>query len=100
MARGMDDRLAEIEARYEQVEAEMATPEVASDPDRLRELGRAYAELAEIVRPYRELKTVRGQAAEARELGGDGADPEMATYLTEELERLEGRETELRSRLE
>src|ERR1044071_3170597 len=100
MARGMDDRLAEIEARYAQVEAEMATPETASDPDRLRDLGRAYAELGEIVGPYRELTAVRAQAAEARELARDGADAEMTAYLAEELERLDGREAELRARLE
>ena len=31
----------------------MASPDVASDPDRLRDLGRAFAELDDIVRPYR-----------------------------------------------
>ena len=96
----MDDRLAEIEARYAQVEAEMATPAVASDPDQLRDLGKAYAELGEIVGPYRELRAVREQADDARELGRDAADPEMAAYLAEELERLDGREAELKSRLE
>jgi peptide chain release factor 1 len=96
----MEDRLAEIEARYAQVEAEMATPEAASDPDRLRELGKAYAELGEIVRPYRELRSTLAQASEARQLGRDGADPEMATYLAEELEQLDGRAAELRARLE
>ena len=96
----MEDRLAEIEARYAQVEAEMATPEAASDPDRLRELGKAYAELGEIVRPYRELRSTLAQESEARQLGRDGADPEMATYLAEELEQLDGRAAELRARLE
>jgi peptide chain release factor 1 len=96
----MDDRLADIETRYTQVEAEMATPAVASDPDQLRDLGKAYAELGEVVGPYRELKAVREQVAEARELGRDAADPEMAAYLAEELERLEGREAELQSQLE
>ena len=100
MATGMEDRLADIEARYTQVEAEMATPEVASDPERLRDLGRAYAELGEIVGPFRELKAVRVQAAEARELSRDGADAEMSAYLGEELERLGGREAELRTMLE
>jgi peptide chain release factor 1 len=96
----MDDRLAEIDARYAQVEAEMATPEAASDPDRLRELGKAYAELGEIVRPYRELQTVLAQAGEARELGRGSADPEMATYLAEELEQLDGRAAALRAKIE
>jgi peptide chain release factor 1 len=96
----MDDRLADIEARYAQVEAEMATSEVASDPERLRQLGKAYAELGEIVGPYRELTAVREQATEARELARDGGDAEMSAYLAEELERLDGREAELRARLE
>jgi len=100
MATGMDDRLADIEARYTQVEAEMATPAVASDPNQLRDLGKAYAELGEVVGPYRELKAVREQVAEARELGRDATDPEMTAYLAEELERLEGREAELQGRLE
>jgi peptide chain release factor 1 len=96
----MDDRLADIEARYAQVETEMATPAVASDPDQLRHLGKAYAELGEVVGPYRELKAVREQVAEARELGRDATDPEMTAYLAEELERLEGREAQLQGRLE
>jgi peptide chain release factor 1 len=96
----MEDRLADIEARYAQVETEMATPAVASDPDQLRHLGKAYAELAEVVGPYRELKAVREQVAEARELGRDATDPEMTAYLAEELERLEGREAQLQGRLE
>jgi peptide chain release factor 1 len=96
----MEDRLADIEARYAQVEAEMATPAVASDPDQLRHLGKAYAELGEVVGPYRELKAVREQVAEARELGRDATDPEMTAYLAEELERLEGREAQLQGRLE
>src|SRR4051794_2371099 len=100
MATGMDDRLAEIEARYAQVEAEMATPEVASDPDRLRDLGKVYAELGEIVGPYRQLKAVRAQAAEAPELGREAPDDEMTAYLDEELERLDARDAELHGRLE
>ena len=41
----------EIEARYEQVQAEMSTLEAATDPDRLRTLGQQFAELEQIVRP-------------------------------------------------
>jgi peptide chain release factor 1 len=100
MATAMDDRLGDIEVRFAQVEAEMATPEVASDPDRVRDLGKAYAELGEIVGPFRELRTVRLQLTEARELARDGTDAEMTAYLGEELERLEGREAELQARLE
>src|SRR3954451_9583069 len=100
MARGMDDRLAEIESRYAQVEAEMAKPKVASDPDRLRDLGKAYAALGEIVGPFRDRMAAATQAAEARERARDGADAEINAYRVEEVERLDAREADLRAQLE
>src|SRR6185503_8365944 len=100
MASGFEDRLEEIEARYAAVEAEMASPAIASDPDRLRDLGRAYAELGEVVGPYRELKAIREQLGEARAMASGDGDAEMATYVAEETGRLEEREVEIRTRLE
>jgi peptide chain release factor 1 len=100
MASRIEDRLEEIEARYEQVEAEMASPAVASDPDRLRDLGRAYAELSDVVGPYRELKSVLEQIADARSIASEDGGDEMATYLAEETEGLEARAAEIRGRLE
>jgi len=100
MASGIEDRLAEIEARYEQVEAEMASPAVASDPEQLRDLGRAYAELGDVVRPYRELRSVLAQLDEARAMASEDGDAELSTYVAEELERLGSRAAELRAALE
>jgi peptide chain release factor 1 len=100
MASGIEDRLADIEARYQQVEAEMASPEVASDPDRLRNLGRTYAELGDVVGPYRELRSVLGQLDEARAIGADDGDAELSAYVAEETERLESRAAVLRGELE
>jgi peptide chain release factor 1 len=100
MATGIEDRLGEIEARFEQVEAEMASPDVAADPDRLRALGKAYAELGEVVGPYRELRDVLAQAADARALVAGDGDAELSAYAGEELERLEARAADLRARLE
>ena len=96
----LDIRLEEIEAAYDDVAAEMARPETVGDPDKLRTLGKRYAELGEIVRPYRELRSVREQIAEARELAAADPDAELASYLTEELERLDTRATALSAQLE
>ncbi|MGE5459305.1 MAG: peptide chain release factor 1 [Solirubrobacterales bacterium] len=93
-------RLREIVERLERVQAEMAEPEVAHDPDRLRALGKDFAELQEIVGPYREYVTAKGQADEARALAKDEADPEMAAYLRDEAEAAEARMAELRTALE
>ena len=96
----LESRLKDIEARFEQVQAEMASPDVANEPDRLRRLGKDYAELAEIVAPYREYRAALAQAEEARALAKGEADPEMAQFLREEADAADAKLTQLRSRLE
>jgi peptide chain release factor 1 len=100
MAQGIDARLDEIVARHAQVQDEMSAPDVASDPTRLRDLGKAFAELDEIVRPYRAYRELLRQAAEAEEMAVAESDPEMVAYLHAEAERLEAEATELRAQLE
>ena len=92
MATPLDDRLAEIEARYEAVSAELASPEVVNDQERMRDLGRSFSELQEIVRPYREYREVSaaggGGAADGgrRVRAGDGQ-----AYFRDEADRAESR---------
>ena len=94
------ERLAEIEARYERLQAEMASLEVARDPDRLRRLGKELAELGEVVTPYREYRASLAQAEEAREMSAGESDPEMAAFLHEEAKAASARAQDLRARLE
>ena len=56
----VEDRLKEIEARFEQIQAEMSSLEAATDHDRMRTLGQHFAELDQIVRPYREFRQASG----------------------------------------
>ena len=100
MASGIETKLDEIEETYEQAAAELAAPDVAADPDRLRDLGKRFAELQDVVVPYREYKTLSAQAREARDLAKGEVDPEMAAYFHDEAGRLDVRVTELRGRLE
>ncbi len=95
-----DARLSEVEARFEQVQAEMAEPDVAADLNRLRQLGKDFAELQEIVAPYRELREARRQADDARSLAKDESDPQMAAYLREEADAADSAAAGLRTRLE
>src|SRR5438067_10498300 len=96
----MDERLEEIEARYEELSREMSSPEVARDPSRMRELGRTFAELEEIVLPYRKYKAARAEADDARALASQESDPEAARYFKEEAERAEAEAGKLREQLE
>jgi peptide chain release factor 1 len=93
-------QLDEIERRYDEVSHEMSSPEVAGDPTRLRELGRAYAELGEIVERYRDLREARRHADDARQLAEAEADDEMAAYFRDEADRAGQRAVDLRDGLE
>ena len=96
----VEDRLNEIEARFEQIQAEMSSLEAATDHDRMRTLGQLFAELEQIVRPYREFRQASADAAEARELAAAEGDPEMAEAFEEEARSASGRAERLRARLE
>jgi peptide chain release factor 1 len=96
----VDTRLAEVEERFERVQAEMAEPGVGADPERLRTLGKEFAELQEIVAPYREYRAARRQAEEARALAKGESDPEMAAFLREEAEAADAKAAEDLGRLE
>jgi peptide chain release factor 1 len=100
MASPIDPRLEQIEESYERVAAEMAAPEVATDHDRLRDLGKRLSELEDVVLVYREFKAAAAASAEARELAKVEADPEMAAFFADEADRLDARIDELRGRLE
>src|SRR5436190_18420377 len=100
MAEGMDERLGSIEARYEELQRQLSAPDVAQDPDRLRRLGKAYAELGDIVLPWREYMAARQQAEEARALAKAEADPDMAAYFREEADAAADRAEVIRRKLE
>jgi peptide chain release factor 1 len=94
----MIDRLAELEGRYEEIGRRLATPEVASDPSQLAELGREMARLEPVVAGLREWRSVRAEIDGARAMADD-PDEEMRAMAREELERLAARATELEAGL-
>ena len=64
-------------AEFEKIEADMASPEVLSSPDKLRSLGRRYAELGRVVRVYRRFLQAEQDLTEAKEIisqGGEDAE--------------------------
>jgi peptide chain release factor 1 len=86
------DTLSEIERRFEDLERQMAETAVATDPQRLQEIGRERAELADVVSTYRALRDTESALEETEALA---ADPEMAELAAEELEVLRTRRDEL-----
>ena len=56
---------------YCDIEQQMSTPEAASDPDKIRKLGRRHAELAQIVSIYEEYRRVAGDLEAAQEFAAE-----------------------------
>ena len=56
---------------YCDIEQQMSTPETASDPDKIRKLGRRHAELAQIVSIYEEYRRVAGDLEAAQEFAAE-----------------------------
>ena len=73
----LEERLDDIERRLTHIEQEWSDPEVASDPDRSRELGREQARLAPIVDDYRRLRAIRAQLETTRLERESEHDPEL-----------------------
>ena len=94
----MIDRLAELEARYEEIGTLLSSPDAAADPARLADLGRELSRLEPIVAAGREWRRVREQLAEAREMATD-PDEELRALAAEEIAGLEASESELDARL-
>jgi peptide chain release factor 1 len=85
----MAPRLEEIEARYDQLTRELSDPAVASDPTRLRDLGKQHAELQQVVMASRAYDEAREQADEWRTLAKDEPDPVAAEEFRKEADAAE-----------
>jgi peptide chain release factor 1 len=84
----MIDKLRALEARYEQLTAEMADPAVQADTAKLRSHSKAVAELEPLVDRFREYSAVVRDVAATQELL---KDPDMRELAQDELATLEAR---------
>jgi peptide chain release factor 1 len=91
-------RLKEMEARFEDIERQLADPSVAARPDQLKALGKEHASLRQIVEDWRAYRRAVDDAAEARALL-EGARGEERRYLEDEIETQDRRARELAARI-
>jgi peptide chain release factor 1 len=85
----MFDRLAQIEARFNELNAALSSPEIVNDSANYQKTAKAQGELAPIVEKYREYKKLQSGIAESRALMAQESDPEMVALAEEELHSLE-----------
>jgi peptide chain release factor 1 len=95
--RVIDSLVEQIQARFAELEKQMADPEVIADRERYAQVGREYRDL----QPARELAaeylTLKDDLEGARELlAEDGEDPELRRVVEEAPARIEALEEEIR----
>ena len=93
-------KLDELEKRFEELNVLLASPEVVSNQERLRELGKEHSELEKVVYTYRQLKKVKSDLAASKGLIEDESDEELIELAKEEITELTSTEAELEKELE
>ncbi len=86
----MFERLEQIAARYEELGAQLAEPEIVSDQQRYQKVAKQHRDLQTMVEGYRKYRTISDGIAEARAMLAED-DPEMRAMAEEELRELEER---------
>ncbi len=87
-------------ARQHELAELMATPAVAGDPARMRELGREHAEVTPLVDAGSAYLVILDQLQQAEELAAGTEEPELADLARAEVEVLTARREEIEARLE
>ncbi|MGH9326996.1 MAG: peptide chain release factor 1 [Terriglobia bacterium] len=83
-------QLEEIEAKYEDLNAQLSDPHTLADPPVYQKAAKAHAELREVVEKFREWKEAEKSLRETRLLLEEsGSDPAFREMAQEEMEKLE-----------
>ncbi|MFN7972650.1 MAG: peptide chain release factor 1 [Acidobacteriota bacterium] len=88
----MLDKLDRIVQKYEELEAQMGDPSIASDPSRYGKIAKAHRDMQEIVERYRGYRKLQREHADATEmLAGANGDAEMRALAESEVAALDAK---------
>lgn len=95
----MLDKLAQVESRYQKLEAMMSQPDIAGDYEKAAELAKERASLRDVVSAYRQYQKQLRELDEARELLHSTDDAEMRELAQLEADELERSTAALQEKL-
>ncbi|MBP5166977.1 MAG: PCRF domain-containing protein, partial [Oscillospiraceae bacterium] len=95
----MLEKLKQIEEKYAELEAKMASPEHYNDPAAVMKIAREQKELAPVAEAYREYAAMAAAAKEAGELLRGEGDAELKELAREELDSLGEKMSALEERM-
>ncbi|HET7787839.1 MAG TPA: peptide chain release factor 1 [Myxococcales bacterium] len=94
----MDDKLQEIEQRFERLTADLGNPEVIADRARFSQVAKERAQLEPLVEAYRDFRRMRAEVEDNKALLED-KDADVRAIAKEELPALQARLERLEERL-
>jgi len=87
----MWDRLEQIDRQYEELNRQMAKPEIATDPKQLQTLAQEKASIEDLVTKYRGYKATSKELERTRAMLAGRLDEEMSALVKQEIENLEAK---------
>src|SRR5437762_12288406 len=91
-------KLAEIESKYDELNAQLGSAEVLADPARYQKVAKAQSELREVVEKFRQWKDVQKSLAETKALLEE-SEAEMKVLAQEEFEKLKPQQEQIEDEL-
>ncbi len=95
----MLDKIADVVARYDEIERLMADPQVLADHVKLTELAQERSEMATLVESYQRYQILSRELGEAREMQELEDDPEMVALAADEVAGLSSEMQDLERRM-
>ena len=96
----MLEKLAAVEARYNELSELLATPAVTSNPELLMKYGQEQSNLEPVVSAYQRYRQVLTQLDETRGMLSEELDDEMKAMVREEVSQLKEKKEELEEELQ
>jgi len=87
----MLDQLERIEKRYQELDHQIAMPEIASNREQLQKLAQERASIESLVAKYREYKATAKALEETRTMLGGELDENMKALVKQEIESLDSK---------
>jgi peptide chain release factor 1 len=78
------EKLDNIESRYQELTAQLSSPEVLGDSSRYQKLARTHADLSQVVEKYRELKELDKGLRDTKQMLVESEDADMKQLAHEE----------------
>ena len=96
----MFKKLDELEKKYEELNKALSDPKIISNQSKFQECAKLHSDISKVVLKYIEYKKIAKEIEENLKMLTEEKDVEFKKLINEELERLEGKKENLKTKLQ